>query len=79
MTANKKRLLAILSGMRAMNIPGLEMQFPNGLHVGTMDEEIVDAMVDTGCSAFTFAIESGSEFTQKHIINKRCNWTRPGA
>jgi radical SAM superfamily enzyme YgiQ (UPF0313 family) len=73
MTANKKRLLSILSGMRAMNIPDLEIQFPNGLHVGTMDEEIIDAMVDTGCSAFTFAIESGSEFTQKHIINKRCN------
>ncbi len=73
MTANKKRLLAILAGLRAMNIPGLEMQFPNGLHVGTMDEEIIDAMVDTGCSAFTFAIESGSEYTQKNIINKRCN------
>ena len=50
----------------------LELQFetPNGVATGTMDEEVVDAMVRAGLTRISLAIESGSEFIRNKIMKK---------
>ena len=72
-TANRKRVLALLRAMQALEIQGLELQFPNGLSVNTVDGEIIDALAKCGTDFVTFAIESGSKYVQKHLIKKNCN------
>ena len=58
------------------NIPNLEMQFPNSLAVNTLDEEVIDAMMEAGMTIFYLAIESGSPYTQVKIIKKHVNLDR---
>lgn len=70
---NKARTLELLSSLRALKIPGFEMQFPNGLSVASTDEEVVDSLIATGMRMATLAIESGSPHVQKNIIQKNCN------
>jgi len=71
--ANKKRTLALLAGIKGLGIPNLEMQFANTLCVNTMDEEIIDALCEAGMKYFHLAVESGSTYTQRHLIKKRVN------
>ena len=73
LTADKTRLLDLIHGVKELNIPGLEFQFSNGLHVNTLDEEILDHLVELGTQTVTLAIESGSEYVQRKIIKKNCN------
>lgn len=72
-TANKKRTIKLLYAIKNLNIPNLELQFPNGLSVNTTDEEIIDAMIAAGMTIATIAIESGSDYTQKQLMKKNCN------
>jgi anaerobic magnesium-protoporphyrin IX monomethyl ester cyclase len=68
-TLNKKRTIEICSGILAK---GLDIQFdtPNGLELNTLDEEIIDVLVETGLVKTCLAIESGSPEIRKSI-NKR--------
>ncbi|MCP4641430.1 MAG: B12-binding domain-containing radical SAM protein [bacterium] len=53
-----------LIGKRDLKI---KMAFPNGLRTDTLDEELIDAMVDVGFYYASFALESGSPRVQKHM------------
>lgn len=46
---------------------------PNGLSVAVLTEEIVDKICAIGVDFFRVAIESGSQYTQRNIINKNVN------
>jgi len=72
-TANKRRTLELLQGLRDLNIPDFELQFPSGLSVNQLDEKMLDSMILCGTQAVNLAIESGSEYVQKHIIKKNVN------
>jgi anaerobic magnesium-protoporphyrin IX monomethyl ester cyclase len=69
-TANHARVVELLDRMHSMGIRGLEIQFPNGLHINTISESIIDALYNCGVKFLNFAIESGSTYTQKNIIKK---------
>jgi uncharacterized radical SAM superfamily protein len=69
-TADKKLCLDFLRSIKTLNIKDLEIQFPNDLNINTTDEEIFDAMIDCGLKVAHLAIESGSNYVQKHIITK---------
>lgn len=73
---DKKRALALLSSIKSLGIPNVEMQFPSALSVNYLDEEIVDALCDAGMNIFYLAIESGSAYTQKYLIKKHVNLDR---
>jgi radical SAM superfamily enzyme YgiQ (UPF0313 family) len=45
-------------------------EFPNGLMVKTLDEEVIDNLVEAGALRFWLAIESGSEFIRNKIMRK---------
>jgi anaerobic magnesium-protoporphyrin IX monomethyl ester cyclase len=72
-TVQKPRTLNLLNGIRGLNISTFDMQFPNGLSINTLDEELLDALIQVGMKIATLAIESGCEFVQKNIIHKRVN------
>lgn len=66
---DEKRILTILEAIRS-KFPQLKVSFPNVLSVNLTTPELIDVMVQCGVVDFVFAVESGSPFTQKHIINK---------
>lgn len=72
-TVNFDRTIKLLNGLKELNIPDFELQFPNALSVNTLSEPVMDALIDTGMKITNIAIESGSEYTQKYIIKKNCN------
>ncbi len=69
-TAHKKRTIALLKELRALKIPNFAMQFPVALSVNTLSYELLDELIASGMDVASIAIESGSAYTQKHIINK---------
>ncbi len=75
-TVNKARIVPLLNAITGLNIPGMEMQFPNALSVNTLDEEVLDALIDAGMRICTLAVESGSQYVQVNVIKKRANLDR---
>jgi radical SAM superfamily enzyme YgiQ (UPF0313 family) len=69
-TAHKKRTIALLKELRALKIPDFRMQYPVALAVNTLSYEMIDELIESGMDVASLAIESGSVYTQKHIINK---------
>jgi len=72
-TADKKRVLKLLRGIKNLNIPDIELDVTGGININSMNEEILDAMIDAGTKRITLALESGSEYVQKNIIKKNVN------
>lgn len=64
---DQKRAISILEALSSKNI---EIEFPNGLAVYSITEEIVNALKKAGVKMATLAIESGSENVLKNIIHK---------
>ena len=75
-TVNKQRILTLLGAMTDLGIPDMEMQMPNALSVNTLDEDVIDALARAGMRICVLAVESGSDYVQKHIIKKRCDLGR---
>jgi radical SAM superfamily enzyme YgiQ (UPF0313 family) len=46
------------------------LDFPNGLMIRTLDEEVIDNLVEAGALRFWLAIENGSEFIRNKIMRK---------
>jgi len=79
---DKERALKILRGISQEDLtwihysnydcenPCLIIEFPNGLSVGNIDEEIVDALKSAGLKMATLGVESGSERVLNEIIHK---------
>ncbi len=75
-TIKKERIVGLLDAIDGLNIENMEMQFPNALSVNTLDKDVIEALRRAGMSVLTLAIESGSDYVQKHIIKKRCSLDR---
>jgi radical SAM superfamily enzyme YgiQ (UPF0313 family) len=74
-TVKKPRIIALCEAV-AEEFPGLTFQFPNGLSVATLDEDVVRAMCKMGMKVANIAIESGSDYVQRKIIKKNVNLDR---
>ncbi len=72
-TMGRARTIELLRQLRALKIPGFQVQFQNGLSVHALDEEIIDELILTGMPMTALAIESGSEDVQRNLIKKRCD------
>jgi hypothetical protein len=75
-TAKKSRFLEMLAAIRNLKIPDFEMQLPSALRVNDLDDDVIDALVETGLRIATLAIESGDDYVQKHIIRKNVDLTK---
>lgn len=67
--AKKKMFLELVDKLQSLTMP-IRFSLPQGLSVGILDEEIIDAMIRLGVKEAALAIESGSPYTQKNIIHK---------
>jgi len=68
-----KRDLTLLTAIQGLHIPNLDMQFPNGLHVNSMNEDTMRAFKNVGTKVVNLAIESGSDYVQRHLVKKYVN------
>ena len=64
---DKKRALAILKYAEENDIT---LEFPNGLAVYRIDRDIAKALVDAKVKVVVLAIESGSDYVLKELIDK---------
>ena len=77
-TANRKKVIPLLKAIRDKKneIEDFEFQFPNGLSVNTLFDDVMDGLIECGTTYANIAIESGSEYVQRKIITKNCNLKR---
>lgn len=67
LTMDRQRAIAILKGLKEL---GIRWTAPNGLMVGTLDEELTAALAESGCYSVSLAIESGSPRVLREVIRK---------
>lgn len=72
MTANRSRAMSIFQGMIDRGYK-LKFNFPNGIALWTLDEELVDLMVAAGCYEMSLPFESGCQDVLKTIVKKPVN------
>ena len=65
--SDKNRAKEILMKLQQFNI---KIEFPNGLAVYSIDEEIGKLLKEAGTTSIALAVESGSDYVLKNIINK---------
>ena len=75
-TIKKPRFIALCNAIYERFRDKLEWQIPNGFSVAALDEDVVEALCKLNLKVANVAIESGSEYTQRHIIKKNCNLER---
>ena len=50
-----------------------DLEFPNGLAVWKLNEELIINLKRAGLKSITIAVESGSPYVQKHLLKKNLN------
>ena len=73
--ARKDQFIELAKEVMDLESP-LKFRLPQGLSVATLDEEIIDTMVQMGIDEASLAIESGSAYTQKYIIKKNLSFPK---
>ncbi|MBI5117065.1 cobalamin B12-binding domain-containing protein [Candidatus Poribacteria bacterium] len=71
-TANPKRAMSIFRGIIDRGYK-IRFNFPNGLALWTLDERLVDLMVEAGCYEMILAFESGCQEVLRDIVKKPTN------
>jgi anaerobic magnesium-protoporphyrin IX monomethyl ester cyclase len=69
LTYDKGRFIEICGGITERNIK-VKWNTPNGVHVGSLDTEMIDMAKRAGCDSLNLAIESGDEFMRNKVIKK---------
>lgn len=67
---NKDRAKEILKEISGL---GVRIEFPNGIAVYAIDDEVAKLLNEAGTSTVALAVESGSDYVLKNIINKPLN------
>lgn len=75
-SVKKDRIISLCNAVAEKFNRSIQFQFPNGLSVATLDQDVIRAMINMGMRIATIAIESGSKYVQRHIIKKNCNLER---
>jgi radical SAM superfamily enzyme YgiQ (UPF0313 family) len=68
-----KRMQELLEAFKKTKVPDMKITFRNGVNVNTITDEKLDILVEMGVDSVSIAIESGSPYTQKHILKKMVN------
>lgn len=72
MTSNRSRAKEIFRGIMDRGYK-IKFNFPNGVALWTLDNEMVDLMSEAGCMEMTLAFESGCQEVLKDIVKKPIN------
>lgn len=69
LTYEKGRFIEICRGI-IENKFKIKWHTPNGVHVGSLDDEMIDWASQAGCDSLNLAIESGDEHMRNKVIKK---------
>jgi magnesium-protoporphyrin IX monomethyl ester (oxidative) cyclase len=69
MTANRSRAKAIFQGIIDRGYK-IKFNFPNGIALWTLDEEMIDLMANAGCYEMSLPFESGCQKVLREIVKK---------
>ncbi len=69
LTVDRERAKAIFRGMIERGIK-VSWNTPNGIHVVSLDDEMLDLMKESGCYELTLAVESGDPDVLRDIVKK---------
>ncbi len=75
-TVKKPRIIELCNAIADKFEGKLSFEFPNGLSVATLDEDVVAALCRINVKLVNVAIESGSDYVQRKIIKKNCDLKR---
>lgn len=70
MSLDKPRMMAMCGEMIHRNL-NLRWSTPNGIHIATLDLELIRIMKKSGCVRLNFGIESGDEAILANAMNKK--------
>jgi len=70
---SKKRTLHFCNKFHSKFGERFNIEFPNGLAVWNIDEEVILSLKKIGLKSVTIAVESGSKYVQKEILKKNLN------
>jgi len=68
-TSDKKRLLDICNQILDRNLY-IHFETPNGVYINSLDEEVIDSMVEAGLTRISLPIESGNDHIRNEIMKK---------
>ncbi|MBU1109297.1 MAG: B12-binding domain-containing radical SAM protein [Candidatus Riflebacteria bacterium] len=71
-TCNKKKALELYGKIAASGMK-ISLEFQNGLNLRSLDDEIIDAIVEAGMIRGGLAVESGSDLIRNKVIGKGLN------
>lgn len=66
---DRRHILTICSEIKKRKL-NIQFDTPNGVHVNSLDEEVVEALVSSGLVRVSLAIEHGSEYIRNKIMGK---------
>lgn len=69
LTYNKDRFISICKGIVEKGIK-IRWNTPNGVHVGSLDEESIEWAGRSGCDSLNLAVESGDDYMRNKVIKK---------
>lgn len=69
LTYEKGRFIEICRGI-VENKLKIKWHTPNGVHVGSLDNEMIEWASQAGCDSLNLAIESGDEYMRNKVIKK---------
>lgn len=69
LTLNKKRLLQMMNLIVRENLD-ISFSTENGVYIGSLDEEVLDAMTQAGLARIHLAFETGSEYIRNKVMGK---------
>ena len=68
-TLNRRRALDICRGLARRSLK-TQLVFTNGLHLGSLDQEIVEALAEAGAVWVFMPVESGSPYIRNEVMGK---------
>jgi magnesium-protoporphyrin IX monomethyl ester (oxidative) cyclase len=69
LTYDKDRFISICKGIIDRGIE-IKWNTPNGVHVGSLDEESIEWAKRSGCDSLNLTVESGDDFIRNKVIRK---------
>ena len=72
MSLNKNHILDICSEICKRNL-NIEFETLSGLHMNSLDKEVIDALEKAGCVFVRLAIEHGNDQIRNQVIGKKLN------
>jgi len=70
LTLSKSRFLEICNQINRRNL-NIQFETHNGVSINSLDDELIDAMAQTGLTRIALPIESGSDYIRNKVMGKK--------